>query len=690
MAGFLEALEEVEAATFVGRDDALVRLAELAREAEGEPRLVVVVGPGGAGKSCLVRQFLRRSPPQSALWLSGERISPNADALEAALEARFAGGFAGLGRGDTADVLVLDGFEKIAAVERFLVDEALPKAGSKLCVIVTTRTRFEPGAPLMKRMRALTREIVVPPLDEEDARTFLAKRRVPESDHAGIWEFSAGHPLALTIIADHYAQKPEFRFHPRLSADIIAILVAELVRDVPSPAHEDALYACCMPHALDEELLTAMLACAPAEGRELFKWLGRLTFMERDHEGIVPHALVRNALYDDLLSNRPNAHLAFARNASEIMLARMNGSVPTRGHEQLLRALYMRRRAAPALDGFGMETLFQAYLKPSTAADIDELAAIVEHWEGRESSERYRRAFAHDSGLFYSLRDGGAEPVTINSYVTLRDLPEHVRRGDAVLEGAYELWRELEPEGKWDMAVARWWMTRKGYHALGPELQPQTMCGPFLLATRAPGLRYVVFANAPPEVWEPLAPSYGLRVTGRRVSTYGREMGLVVGDIHALSGGPQSPRMTVIHVTRFHIHSLAALGEATPRPALDEEAFASAVRSALAVLRRPHELSRSPLVDIGLAGGEGTAGVVAAFEAAFSALEAQPGYAESAKLLRATYLGASAKQEAIAADLGLPFGTYRHRLRRAHEELTAQLWATETGERASSAPGAPK
>lgn len=678
MLGFLDALAAVEADGFVGRGEALSRIAELVGEAAREPRIVTLVGPGGAGKSSVVRRAVARLPPSvRAIWLSAERIAPNADALVAELEAKVPGGFGALGRGPSVDVLVLDAFEKIAALERFLVEDALPKAGSSLAVIVTTRMRFDPSGPLLRQLRTIVREVAIGPLGEDDARVLLDRRGVRRDDHDAIVDFAAGHPLALTLVADHYAQNSAFRFVSSRSPDIIAILVADLVRDVPSPAHEDALYALSMPHALDEELLIAMLACAPAEGRELYKWLASLTFVERDRDGIVPHALVRGALYDDLLVHRPRDHVRFARNASEVLLARMSGTLPTRGHEQLLRALYMRRRAAPALDGLGMEGLFQAYLKPCTSEDLPELAAIVETWEGAESRERFVRAFEHDGGLFYSVRDGSKEAVTINSYVGLRGLPEAVWRGDPVLEAVRELYRELEPEQTWDLAVARWWMTRTGYHALGPEMQPQTMCGPFLLATRAPDIRYVVFANSPPEVWEPLAPSYGLRVTGRRVHLVGRELGIVVCDVHQLTQGPQSPRKTVIDVTRFHLHSLAALGEGAPALPLDEAAFGAAVRAALPLLRRPHELGRAAFASTRLVAGGAGASAVRVVEGALASMAKQPGYAESARVLRATYFGPSAKQEAVAAELHLPFGTYRHRLRRAHDEIVAELWAME-------------
>ena len=53
------------------------------------------------------------------------------------------------------------------------------------------------------------------------------------------------------------------------------------------------------------------------------------------------------------------------------------------------------------------------------------------------------------------------------------------------------------------------------------------------------------------------------------------------------------------------------------------------------------------------------------------------GYTGDADVLRATFFGIPRKHEAIAAGLGLPFGTFRHRVRRATARLAELLWRRE-------------
>ena len=60
------------------------------------------------------------------------------------------------------------------------------------------------------------------------------------------------------------------------------------------------------------------------------------------------------------------------------------------------------------------------------------------------------------------------------------------------------------------------------------------------------------------------------------------------------------------------------------------------------------------------------------------ALAGSPAYESSARLLELTYLDPTiVKQEAAAAELRLPFGTYRYQLRRALELVTLEIAARD-------------
>lgn len=144
---------------------------------------------------------------------------------------------------------------------------------------------------------------------------------------------------------------------------------------------------------------------------------------------------------------------------------------------------------------------------------------------------------------------------------------------------------------------------------------------------------------------------------------------------------------------------VARLSETTPEPALDEPTFADAVKNALPRLNRIHELKNSPLVrSAALAASlpaksraEAALNPLRAGEAlaqflreARDALADNPVYASAARILTVTFFEPASKQEAAAAALRLPYGTYRYQLRAAVRLFTQELWEREKAARTRS------
>ncbi len=558
MADLGTVLAATEAERFVGRRAILETFRRIVTEAAREPRVVTLVGPAGAGKSALLRHLLRAEPTRRSVWLSGERIAPNADAFTAALRSESGGTLEELGRGRKADIIVIDAFERLRALERWLFDEALPKAGARICVFLTSRER--PERQSRSAWGSAMREFDLPPFTDGEAREYLRRRGVPTASHEAIVRYAAGHALALGIIADRYELDRDHQFTPGAAPDVVATLVSEFTRDAPSAEHERALFALSIPWTLDEELLGAMLNRPAPEVRTIFRWLSTLTFVERRGGNLIPHALARNVLYDDLVQGAPERHRQLVDNASALILDRICALGPLAAPIEVMRALYMRRRAAPFLDPFHFDELSQCSYRPVTAASLPTLTGVVARWEGEDSGERFRAAFAHAPELAFAVHAATSEPLALNAFVTMHDAPAALREGDPLLERAHAIWRELEPEGKWDLAFARWRMTASGYQALGVEMQAVLTGGPFLTSLRAPNVRWVLFAASPPAAWEPLAPPFGLEIVGR-IAWGERSYTLALADTHRIAGGPFGPQEMTKRLTRVHLRNLAALGE---------------------------------------------------------------------------------------------------------------------------------
>ena len=118
---------------------------------------------------------------------------------------------------------------------------------------------------------------------------------------------------------------------------------------------------------------------------------------------------------------------------------------------------------------------------------------------------------------------------------------------------------------------------------------------------------------------------------------------------------------------------------------LDEAVLSGWLRTALAARHRPHELKKSPLLELTAVIALGREhnlvpeqALARFLDESCRALSSAPAYEASARLLEVTYLDPSiVKQEHAAAELRLPFGTYRYQLRRALEILTLEVTARD-------------
>jgi hypothetical protein len=114
--------------------------------------------------------------------------------------------------------------------------------------------------------------------------------------------------------------------------------------------------------------------------------------------------------------------------------------------------------------------------------------------------------------------------------------------------------------------------------------------------------------------------------------------------------------------------------DAPPLP--DADAFAQALREALRQFGRDEVLAGSALLRCPSLGPD-AATLRTRITDAVTALAAHPADRKFHRALRLTWLTPGAKQEAVAAELGLPFNTYRYHLTRGTDRLTEAMWQRE-------------
>lgn len=667
--GFLGAAHQALLRSFVGREPALKLLEGALLEARErhEPRVVTCLGPGGIGKTTLLQVFVERarSAGSRISWLDAGEV--DRDDLGRALTAPSV---AALGTEEHPDVVVLDGLDRDPSFLAWFLEHVLAGAGARLLLVTTSREPIDVGAQAAA-LSAISRELRLRPLSEPETIEALGLRGVPVAQRAELAVLAAGLPRAVAELAQRSRVDRPTPLADRPPHELVDAVAAGIVRDLPSLLHRHAVEAMAVACALDEPLLAAMLAEAlepDTDVHALYTWLGALTFVVRDVRGLIPHPRVRDALQRELEVRDPVRLRELGERAASELLQRVDGAGLATRHHHVIEALFAQRAElslpASLLEGAGRERLRRA-----SPADLELLRSLVETSDPSALPLFAELASNHPERIVIFGRPQAA-PSMIALLIALPD-----GAGPDALRTA---------AGTAPRVLARTFSSKKGEARSAAHLAAQIALS-MLAVEELDAASY--FGELSPEL-VPHAPLFGaVTVPGTA---------LFATDLLALCGGATGSVAVerLAHAVGLPLRQrgLAVAPSERPRAAadpkdhvaFDEAMLATWVRSALAARHRPHELKKSPMVAFACVEQRAQGG--AAPEQALAqlldescrALASAPAYESSARLLEVTYLDPSiVKQEAAAAELRLPFGTYRYQLRRALELVTVEIGTRE-------------
>lgn len=678
---------------FVGRAAEVAMFAD-ALMADEFPFVVLhLFGPGGVGKTALLGQFaLAAEAAGVPAWrIDGRNIAAIPESFVGALGAAL--GLAAhespldaLAARAGRQVLLIDTCEALQPLDGWLRETFLPQLPADALIVLAGRQppalawRADPG------WQALVRIVPLRNLTPEEGRAYLAERRVPTEQHATILGFTHGHPLALSLVADGFAQRRDWHFQPEAAPDVVRTLLGQFVQKVPGPAHRAALEACALVRLTTEALLGEMLL--NPDVHELFEWLRDLSFIEAGPLGLFPHDLAREALSADLRWRNPDWNEELHRRARGYYANRLK---QTRGHEQqrVLFDYVFLHRDNPIMRPF-LEWGESGTALPDQMRDGDRepLVAMVARHEGEESARLAAYWFARQPGKVTIYRDETGRPLCFVSHVQLAQVTAEDRAADPAVAAACRYLEVHAPLRAGEGAsLFRFWMARETYQAVSPT---QTLLFGNVAQhyLTAPGLAFSFFPCAEADFWEPLFSHLDLHRL--------RDAEFAVGGCHyGVFGHDWRVTPPLAWLDILAEREVAGGAEPTPPPpsvaplvVLSEPEFASAVRDALRDLARPDGLRDNPLLRSRLVldrvgPGAASADRLAALRSLVrEAIESLQGAPRDAKLYRAlyhTYANPAPTQEAAAELLDLPFSTYRRHLGAGIARVAEILWARDVG-----------
>lgn len=659
----------------VGRDAEIALLRGAIEDRVRRPALIVVCGAPGVGKTALalLAHLSALAERKHSVFLPAAQAAPTPPGVREGLaDLGLQGGFDDLGHGSERTVLIVDGFEHLARIASWFFSELLARAGANLSLVITSRRSMRAElAPF--RTLFETSEIELANLEPTASAELLAQAGVDPALHARVHEATCGHPLALTLLAHDVTQLRALGAADEgLPEAVSRILAARFASEATTAAEREALSALVVPRACDETMLAQLLGAEDAASA--YDWLRSLPYVQETTQGLAPHDLIREVVFADLARRAPESVAELGARAVGEYLRRMSTVGPAEQWPLFLDGLHALR-ANPAVSAtFGVEQLRSSWLDRGTDADVRWASAEIERVEGSACA----RAFEHCvdvSPQLLVVRDAESEPVAIQ-HLLPHDAEIDPERVDPVMWRACELAREVASRRRAAAFACRFWLARRTYLGFGPELTSMMTLGPLVTATHDPSPWLVIAVTHDVERWRQLSAISPLELV-ESTTVDGIERGFWLLD--PTQGDPElDPHALARAAFPTWLAMLARRPDADPAiPSAPQpvpgEVSPDAVREALGAYHQAYRLQQTALARSLDEGQDPAEGCRLWLLAGIQCMADSPAHADLAAVLERTYIEPAVKQRAAAAELNLPWGTYRHRLRRAVVVLAQEL-----------------
>jgi hypothetical protein len=668
MATLGDRVRAVRTSTFVGRHDEIELVRTALQAAEPPFAVLLVHGPGGVGKSALLRAMAQTSAALGVptVLLDGRSIAPTPEAFTAA---------AGSPR-----LLLVDTSEALAPLDTWLRERYVPALPADALVVLAGRERPSPGWVTDGGWQGLVQVLPLRNLPPGDSRDYLARVGVPPERRDAVLAATHGHPLALVLSADLVRRRPDASPDLIDSPDLVRVLLAQLVADVPGPRHRQALAVAAHARVTTEDLLRSVLG----DGHEeLFEWLRAQPFVDEAASGLHPHDLVRDVLDADLRWRDPADYAELHRRVREHAIDRIRRGRGADQQQAILDLLFVHRTSPVVRRTWEWASFGQGYAEPAEPGDRDALIDIVaRHW-GPDSARIARHWLVVQPGAFRVCRAAGGSVGGFFASIRLDTATAADRAVDPVAVAMWEHAERFDPPRPGEPVTAyRFFLDAVAGQAPSPTVNLVSADSVrHWLGT--PGLVWDFLVTGDPPFWDGMFryldfhPAAEVAVGDRVFVAYG----------HDWRSSPLGRWLDLMAVREIDAHFTApADPEPEPLLVLSRPEFAAAVKAALRGLGDDRALAGNPLlrtrtlVDAAARDGAaapGPATLRAVLTSVVAELAAAPRGARPARALHRTYLHPAPSQEKAAEILGLPFSTYRRHLAHGVDRVVATLWQRE-------------
>lgn len=678
-------LARARRARFIGRAAELARFDRML-DGQAEP-VWFLHGPGGIGKTTLLAEFARRAEAAGriVIEIDARHLAASPASWHQALRVALSDD-TGEPLPPPGSVLLVDTFETVAGLEGWLRDEELPRFPGDTLVVLAGRTPADPAWRLDPGWSSIAAVTKLVPWTETEARDYLTSRLgglpVPEAMLAR----GAGVPLLLTLLADAHRRGADLPDHnpgdgdPALREVLVRELLERFARDLSDPLLRAALDVLTVARSVTVPMLAATVDEGAAD--DTYDWLACLPFVQAGEAGLQMHDYVREAFAATWRAREPGAIDRAGLRVQQYLARR----APLVGRDEAVRQLkdWIFVLRFTDVGHITDHRHIENHRLGGLEHDAEAVVALVLRRLGAGMAGHIAHWVAHRPQDFLLVRHRTGRLAGLVLALEMTEIPPEVMAADPAVGRAWAYVQRVRAPRPGGSAVCI---------RLTLDAELDTLPNPTatlgggswlmersLLDTRT---EWNVAYGHPVELMDRVWPSM------RRLNWATREPALDDVVDGRLFGG--YVRDYVREPIAPEWRPPATGTDQRPLPGADD--FAQAVREALRQYGRDEALAANPLRHCAWLSGHAAAPATlqvlrAALSDAVQALAHHPADLKFHRALQQTWLTPGAKQEAVAADLGLPFNTYRYHLARGAERVAQALWQREQLARQSAAtPG---
>ena len=679
-------LERERARRFVGRAPELELFAarleassrsEIARDRDALFSVLWVHGPGGIGKSTLLRNLTAaaRKADFTVAEVDGGRVMPTPAGIRAALR-----------QPAERRVIMFDAAERLQPADSWLREEFLPALPAETLVVIASRRPPDAAWLADPGWRDLLRVISLRNFSPDHTRVLLEVEGISTQLLDQVMALTHGHPLAVSLLIDAVRRSGPMADVPATLQDlpdVVTALLNRLVDQAPTGRHRAALQVSAHAAVTTEPLLRAVLPADPQEASDLWDWLRDVTIMEDAHSGLRPHDVARDVLEAELRWRDPDTYADIHRRLRGYLVDQVKSSAgnPDALQHAAADLIFLIRDHPIGGAHWDWEALDEGLeQKPVEPEEAEVIIAMTRTTQGEQQADLAAHWLDCQPEAFRVFRDPDGEIAGYAARLAL-----HLARPEdiAVDPGTTALWayaQQHRTPRPGEQVLAWRFLVDRDPDERHPRISG-TMFGAWhvsdiLLRPTTAWEFDACYTDL--EHWEEFFNHWDF--------VHAPEADYIVGTTRYVAFAHDWRRVGVADwLERTAARELGEQVSVSPTASaavLSHEEFATSVKQALRSLHQPQALLRNPLLASGMVQSalrehpENRPDQIlrALILDAAQVLKSDPRAESQYRVLDRTYLRPAPTQEKAAEVLDLPFSTYRRYRDHATEAITDWLW----------------